>query len=69
MEYFASKDFFIALCFQYFAREVGEGGIPAGDIIYIEYIDFMVHIRGLLAIEPLSGPLWMLNLRDSISYL
>jgi hypothetical protein len=45
-------EFFLALCFQYFASGVGEGVYLAGDIIYIEYIDIIVHIIDWTLLEP-----------------
>ena len=39
-----------------FCETGGGRGYPAGDVIYIKYIDVIVHITDLLAIEPLSGP-------------
>ena len=45
----------LILYFQYFAGKVGEG-CPAGDIIYIEYIDIIVHIIDWLSIEQFRAP-------------
>jgi hypothetical protein len=55
MEYFAGKDFPSPL-FSIFCEGDGGGGTRGGDIIYIKYIDLIVHMMDLAHNRTLSGP-------------